>query len=347
MIFLIVLLLITPTWLQAQDEQPIYLFSDDGIVILGASRQAEEIATLEMETLGITEIINPENRFVAAGHMTYDQHTLYYLQHEGILSLAYPFPVRTYVAALSTDTGASRIVFERANILNFTLSPDNRYLAVNYYEGDYYFSPVRLCVYDLQLSSNCWELPYPVGDQPGRWVNDHEFLFMKDGHLQWVNAVTRSERQIVRPEPDVWSLQGFIPVENTRMVVLLAGRRDISQRPLYQLFVMDLDSQAVLQTLEGDQSYMLLQDVSPDGRYMYYQNLTSFSVMDMTTGEVIRRFERIVHAQWVSISELAIQGHIDAESPFQIAVFDASTGAITVLASGNNAIGMMRVPPDR
>jgi hypothetical protein len=324
----------------AQSEEPVYVLRDDALIALDVSSQPEIVTALQPETSAMTDDLNDEHRFVMMAQLIEPDQTVYYLQHEGQVSAREPFPTRTYIAGIDTRTGARQIVYEQANILRFNLSPDGRYIAISYFEGAYYNSRIRMCVYDLQIQNECWTLPFWIVDQQARWIDSDEFLLIKSGNLRLIDATNRTDRQIFNPEPITWNLQGFTPITGARFVVMTTDRVSLSETPRYRMFIVDIDNGSVVHSFDGEQNYMVFTSVSPNGQYLLYESRTS-AILELTTGNVLHRFERIINAYWRDGSTLVLQGQLTDDAPFQIATFDVITGAITVLATGDDAGGIL------
>lgn len=340
------ILLILFSWnlvsVTGQSENTIYLLRDNAIVEFGTTGVQHIAANPSALSLPITNLSNPNHRYVASAVLTATATHLYALFQEGQLSPQRPFPTHTWISRIDTTSGISVVIYDHPGIFAFALSPDEQHMTVGYYEADYYFSAERACILNLSVG-DCSPIQYQVFSDPGAWIDNTHILLpsSNDGHMHVINITNNEDIRL--PLPPGRNLSSGRPIPNTRLVLMGAEAQDLTQQPLFGFFTVNIDTFELQMLPYGESSTVVLYGISPDHRYLVYGD-THPKLVEFASGRLVRQFDSIVNLGWIGDHTLVYQGRVEANSEPEIATIDSETGERSQLAAGDQASGILLIP---
>jgi hypothetical protein len=342
---------------RGQDVNPTSDFASASLLLVddhtirswnSTNNQISEVSTLGNPISGQNPFISsqrPSNILAAA--VSHSGNMLYMTRGVPV-SPEDPSTLRS-VERLSLINGASEILYQDQNIIGMVVSPNEQYIAILYYVGEFGFSEKHVCI--LQLSHGlCSDVPLSLGIGPVEWLDNDTLVVI--GHnprsLYQVNALTSQASLLMGF--DGWYIYSFGVIPNSSSIMVYMSRYNAAENNVTnRMAIYDLASQAVAE-FPLDSRFQ-----SPDfgggtgaitfsnsGRHFFVQgDYAPNVVVEFASGHIVHEFPGpLIQSAWLAGNEqIVVQTDVESEnSSFTTVLFDADTTQTTSLAFGNEVV---------
>ncbi len=224
---------------------------------------------------------------------------LYVLWYECYDGKVVKYRTHRRLVEIDVQQARRRTLFEKNNIFDLHLSPDESKLVILYYEGDLWQSAKRMVMLSLQ-SGTLMEFDVALSDSYTNRVEWLDETYLIVSYRHGISKLdTRSGAVTSIPTPDEYSSIDDTAVVKDKHQLLMAarprGQLDAGDRSALSLWLYDFDTDRLTQlpfqtSIEGETGSISQLTVSPDGKYIIYLIASSglrpyFEIGNLVTNE--------------------------------------------------------------
>jgi hypothetical protein len=255
-------------------------------------------------------------------------------------------PTTTNFVKIDMQTGIINDRFSQSGMFNFTVSPSEERVVINFFEGRYGYSTLGACILDF-VSRNCLPIELMVANTPVFWIDDRYFVMttLDQSRIQLVDSQTGLSEAISIPSE--WYIHSAVPIPGQNALLISARLQTDLTNPA-TLLRLDLASTELQEMSLQPPDLANYPSVSRwvfsrNGNYLLYGGGPKMALADVNAGRNLLEFEVVVNAGWINDQTLLIQGSRDGAG-LEIIRVDATTGVTNVLAQGDAAGGILLIP---
>lgn len=254
------------------------------------------------------------------------------------------------IVTFDVDSGTTSIIYERNNIINFSVLP-NEQIIVFYLSDDIQhqsdlrnFPPTFFCILSIELGT-CRDVVLPEGRYGLVWANTDRILVIGGSEQSWYFI----DLETLDVEPFIPNVRindvADVGLEN-RLFVSIS--QESSSDAIFGYINIHNGEFTPYNFSEGIQ--FLREGVfdllpSPSGQYMLFRSGASYYVLEMESGDVIGELNDLQNPHWLFDDEIiaryfATHGYF----PQEIVVYDIESETVTTLESFDDEVFINIIP---